>query len=86
MRFLSTILVAELSRGKRGCFFEESTELLLFFYKQTLLMARYNVENVLDRVWNDSGSEGSISNSDHTPENSNSHSESEGWSGDSAET
>ena len=82
MRFLSAILVAELSRGKRGCFFEESTELLLFIYKQTLLMARYNVEN----VWNDSGSEGSISNSDHTPENSNSDSESEEWSGDSAET
>ena len=86
MRFLSAILVAELSRRKRGCFFEESAALLLFLYKQTWLMARYNVEDVLDRVWNDSGSEGSISDSDHTTGNSNSDSESEEWSGDSAET
>ena len=49
-------------------------------------MARYTVEDVLDRVWNDSGSEGSISDSDHTTGNSNSDSESEEWSGDSAET
>ena len=49
-------------------------------------MARYNVENVLDRLWNDSGSEESISDSDHTTGNSNSDSESEEWSGDSAET
>ena len=86
MRFFSAILVAELSRRKRGCFFEESAALLLFLYKQTWLMARYNVEDVLDRVWNDSGSEGSISDSDHTTGNSNSDSESEEWSGDSAET
>ena len=45
-----------------------------------------DVEDVLDRVWNDSGSEGSISDSDHTTGNSNSDSESEEWSGDSAET
>ena len=64
---------------------EESAELLLSFYKQTWLMARYNVEDVLDRVWNDSGSEGSISDSDHTTGNSNSDCESEEWSGDSAE-
>ena len=49
-------------------------------------MARYTVEDVLDRVWNDSGSEGSISDCDHTTGNSNSDSESEEWSGDSAET
>ena len=49
-------------------------------------MARYTVEDVLDRVWNDSGSEGSISDSDHATGNSNSDSESEEWSGDSAET
>ena len=49
-------------------------------------MARYNVEDVLDRVWNDSGNEGSISDSDHTPGNSNSDGESEEWSGNSAET
>ena len=86
VRFLSAILVAELSRRKCGCCFKESVELLLFFYKQTWLMARYNVEDVLDRAWNDSGSERSISDSDHTPGNSNSDSESEEWSGDSAET
>ena len=49
-------------------------------------MARYNVEDVLDRVWNYSGSEGSISDSDHTLGNSNSVSKIEEWSGDSAET
>ena len=49
-------------------------------------MARYNVEDVLDRVWNNSGSEGLISDSDHTLGNSNSEGESEEWSGDSAET
>ena len=48
-------------------------------------MARYNVEDVLDRVWNDSGSKGLISDSDHTLGNSNSEGESEEWSGDSAE-
>ena len=86
VRFFFAILVTELSRRKRGCFFEESAELLLFFYKQTWLMARYNVEDVLDIVWNDSGSKGSISDSDHTPGNSNSDGESEEWSGNSAET
>ena len=45
-----------------------------------------DVEDGLDRVWNDSGSEGSISDSDQTPGNSNSDSESEEWSGDSTET
>ena len=65
---------------------EETAELLLSFYKQTWLMARYNVEDVLNRVWNDSGSERSISDSDHTLGNSNSEGESEEWSGDSAET
>ena len=40
----------------------------------------------MDIVWNDSRSEGLISDSDHTPRNSNSDGESEEWSGNSAET
>ena len=79
-------MFVELPQRNLGCFFEESAELLRLFYKQTWLMARYNAQEVLDRVWNDSGSEGSISDSDYAHGNSNSDSESEEWSGDSAET
>ena len=71
---------------KRGCLFEESTEFLYFFYKQPRLMARFSAQDVLDRVWNDSGDEGSISDSDYARGNSNSDSESDEWSGDSAES
>ena len=49
-------------------------------------MAQYNASDVLDRVWKDSGSKGSISDSDYACGNSNSDNESEEWSGDSAET
>ena len=69
-----------------SCLFEESTEFLYFFYKQPWLMARFSAQDVLDRVWNDSGDEGSISDSDHARGNSNSDSESDEWSGDSAES
>ena len=40
----------------------------------------------MDRVWNDSGDEGSISDSDYARGNSNPDSESNEWSGDSAES
>ena len=79
-------MFVELPQRNLGCFFAESAELLRLFYKQTWLMARHNAQEVLDRVWNDSGSEGSISDSDFAHGNSNSDSESEEWSGDSAET
>ena len=49
-------------------------------------MARFSAQDVLDRVWNDSGDEGSISDSDYARGNSNSDSESDEWSGDSAES
>ena len=71
---------------KRGCLFKESAEFLYFFYKQPWLMARFSAQDVLDRVWNDSGDEGSISDSDYARGNSNSDSESDEWSGDSAES
>lgn len=47
-------------KGSVVVFFEESVELLHFFYKQTWLMARYNARDVLDRVWKDSGSKGLV--------------------------
>ena len=71
---------------KRGCLFEESAEFLYFFYKQPWLMARFSAQDVLDRVWNDSGDEGLISDSDYARGNYNSDSESDEWSGDSAKS
>ena len=57
--------------------FEESAELQCLFSKLTTLMAHIDAQDVLESVWNDSGSEASVSDSEYDRD-SNSGSESEG--------